>query len=73
VATKPSRLWAAVQEKLKRLTMVADVSGFDYLCERINNLEQEVSELRTEIGARQRLRHSDHIGVQSSDTLERIR
>jgi hypothetical protein len=53
--------------------MVADVSGFDYLCERINNLEQEVSELRTEIGARQRLRHSDHIGVQSSDTLERIR
>jgi hypothetical protein len=53
--------------------MVADVSAFDYLCERINYLEQEVSELRTEIGARQRLRHGDHIGLQSSDALEPIR
>ena len=73
MATKPSRLWAAVQRKLNQLTMVADVSAFDYLCERINYLEQEVSELRTEIGARQRLRHGDHIGLQSSDALEPIR
>jgi len=47
--------------------MVVDVSGFDYLCERINYLEQEVSELRTEIGARQALRNSGHIGLQSSE------
>ena len=67
MATKPSRLWAAVQRKLDQLAMVADVSGFDYLCERINYLEQEVSELRTEIGARQPLRNRDHIGVQSSE------
>jgi hypothetical protein len=67
VATKPSRLWAAVQRKLDQLAMVADVSGFDYLCERINYLEQEVSELRTEIGARQPLRNSGHIGLQSSE------
>ena len=73
MATKPSRLWAAVQRNLNQLTMVADVSAFDYLCERINYLEQEVSELRTEIGARQRLRHGDHIGLQSSDALEPIR
>ena len=73
MATKPSRLWAAVQRNLNQLTMVADVSAFDYLCERINYLEQEVSELRTEIGARQRLRHGGHIGLQSSDALEPIR
>jgi hypothetical protein len=52
---------------LNQLAMMADVSGFDYLCERINYLEQEVSELRTEIGARQPLRNRDHIGVQSSE------
>jgi hypothetical protein len=52
---------------LDQLAMVADVSGFDYLCERINYLEQEVSELRTEIGARQPLRNSGHIGLQSSE------
>ena len=67
MATKPSRLWAAVQRKLDQLPMVADVSGFDYLCERINYLEQEVSELRTEIGTRQALRNSGHIGLQSSE------
>jgi hypothetical protein len=67
VATKPSRLWAAVQRKLDQLAMVADVSGFDYLCERINYLEQEVSELRTEIGARQPARNSGRIGLQSSE------
>jgi hypothetical protein len=67
VATKPSRLWAAVRRKLDQLAMVVDVSGFDYLCERINYLEQEVSELRTEIGARQALRNSGHIGLQSSE------
>lgn len=64
MATKPSRLWAAVQQKLNQLTMVADVSGFDYLCERIKCLEQEVSELRTEIGAEQPLLNSDRIGLQ---------
>jgi hypothetical protein len=49
VATKP-RLWAAVQRKLDQLARMADVSSFDYLCERIDYLEQEVSRLRTEIG-----------------------
>jgi hypothetical protein len=68
VATK-SRLWAAVQRKLDQLATIADVSGFDHLCERINFLEQEVSELRTEIGARQRLRNSDHIGLRSSESI----
>jgi hypothetical protein len=52
---------------LDQLAMMADVSGFDYLCERINYLEQEVSELRTEIDARQTLRNSGRIGLQSSE------
>jgi hypothetical protein len=68
VATKP-RLWAAVFGKLDQLARMADVSGFDYLCERIAYLEQEVAELRTEIVARQRLRNSDHIGLRSSESI----
>jgi len=73
VATKPSRLWTAVQHKLNQLAMVADVSGFDYLCERIKYLEQEVAELRTEIGARQSLRNSDRKELHSLDAVEPIR
>ena len=68
MATKP-RLWAAVQRKLDQLARMADVSSFDYLRERIDYLEQEVAELRTEIGARQRLRNSDHIGLRSSESI----
>jgi hypothetical protein len=67
VATKPSRLWAAVQQKLHQLAMVADVSGFDYLRERVRHLEQEVSGLRTEIGAGQPLHNSDRVESQSSE------
>jgi hypothetical protein len=69
VATKPSQLWAAVQQKLNQLTALADVSGFDYLRERISYLEREVTELRTEIGAGQPLRNSDHIGLRSSESI----
>lgn len=73
MATKPSRLWATVQEKLNQLTLLADSSGYDYLCARINYLEQEVAALRAEIGAGQLLRNGDRKGVQSSHAVELIR
>jgi hypothetical protein len=73
VAAKPARLWAAVQHKLNQLAMVGDVSGFDYLAERISYLEREISELRAEIGAGQRLRNSNQSGVQSADLVEPVR
>jgi hypothetical protein len=58
---------------LNQLAIVADVSGFDYLCERINYLEQEVSEMRIEIGARRPLHNSDHVGLQPSEAVAPIR
>jgi uncharacterized small protein (DUF1192 family) len=48
---------------------MADVSGFDYLCERIDYLEQEVSRLRTEIAPKQPLRNGDRIGLRSSESI----
>ena len=68
MATKPSQLWAAVRLKLNQLTALADVSGFDYLRERISYLEREVAELRTEIGAGQPLRNSDQVGLRASES-----
>lgn len=68
MATKP-RLWAAVQRKLDQLARMADVSSFDYLCERIDYLEQEVSRLRTEIAPKQPLLNGDRIGLRSSESI----
>jgi hypothetical protein len=70
VASKPPRLWAAIQQKLNQLSMLADVSAFDYLCERISYLEHEVAELRTEIAAAQPLRNVARIGLQFSGVAE---
>jgi hypothetical protein len=54
---------------LNQLTAMADVSGFDYLRERISNLEREVSELRTEIGAPQPLHNGEHSRLRSSESI----
>jgi len=67
VAAKRSRLWATVQEKLNQLAMAADDSGFDYLFERVDQLEREVAKLRSEIGAGQRFRGNTEL--QSSNPI----